>query len=308
MKKIHSAEQHHSNIKVSVIVTTYRREEYLYRALLSVAEQTYPNIEIIIVDDNAQADWNDKVRFIVGQVRDHSDFPVKCIVNPENCGSAASRNIGIAAAVGLYITFLDDDDVYLPDKIEKQLNDMLQVNADYGITDLYLYNQKDELTDKRIRWYIEDTDKDSLLRYHAKYHMTGTDTFMFKTDYLRAIGGFLERDVGDEFYLMERAILGNGMICYSEHCCVKAYVHTGSETGLSSGQGKIDGENMLYREKKKYFNMMTYRDRRYIAMRHYAVLAFAYFRAGQYVRFFANGMHSFLISPVNCIRLLQGKR
>lgn len=111
-------------------------------------------------------------------------------MNDFNKGSAETRNIGINAANGEYITFLDDDDVYLPDKIKKQVEFMEVGEYDYSITDLILYNENDKEIDKRIRSYIKDMSSLSLMTYHLKYHMTGTDTMMFRKEYLTEIGGF----------------------------------------------------------------------------------------------------------------------
>lgn len=294
-----------NDILVSVIVATYHRENELYNALLSLAQQTYDSIEIIVVDDNAEKEWNNKVSAVVEKVRECCPFPLHYIVNQTNKGSAKTRNIGIEAASGAYITFLDDDDMYLAGKIEKQLADMLLECADFGLTDLILYDQNGSVIDKRIRNYIKDTKKEELMRYHLLYHMTGTDTLMFKTEYLKKIGGFPENDVGDEFYLMMEAILNGGKIAYSRGCYVKAYVHTGDNGGLSSGQGKIDGENALFIEKKKYFNDLKETDIKYIKTRHYAVIAFAELRRRSYVSFFKNAVMSFVCSPADCLRILS---
>ena len=113
---------------------------------------------------------------------------------------------------------------------------------DYSITDLTLYNESDKEIDRRIRSYIKQTDPKALKNYHLKYHMTGTDTMMFRKEYLIQIGAFAPINVGDEFYLMERAIVGGGRFGYFSGCEIKAYIHTGTD-GLSSGDGKIKGEN-----------------------------------------------------------------
>ncbi len=293
---------------VSVVVATYRREKELKNALASLAEQTYPNMEIVLVDDNGIAEWNEKVAEIVAAFR--SQFPevsLQYIVNDPNQGSAKTRNIGIEAAGGEYITFLDDDDVYLPEKVARQVTFMEEKDCDYSITDLHLFNEKDQLTDKRIRSYIKETTVDALQRYHLLHHITGTDTMMFRKDYLMQIGGFAPIDVGDEYYLMQRAIEGGGKFGYLPDCDVKAYVHTG-EGGLSSGEGKIKGENALYAYKKKYFGSIAAKDRRYIRMRHYAVLAFAYLRLGKYMKCMKNCVIAGLISPIGCLKILKDSR
>lgn len=287
---------------VSVVIATYRRVESLKKAITSVISQSYSDIEIIVVDDNADKEWNLKVETVVNSFKN-----IIYIQNEVNKGSAETRNVGIRLSKGEYITFLDDDDLYLPDKVSHQLNCMISESADYSITDLYLYNESDKLIDRRIRDYIKDTTPDSLLKYHLMYHITGTDTMMFRKNYLLKIGGFPPINVGDEFYLMKEAICGGGKFIYVPGCNVKAYVHTG-EGGLSSGDSKINGENKLYDYKKEYFNRIDRSTQRYIKMRHHAVLAFAEMRRRRYGAFLKEGIQAFFIAPSQCIRLLSNRK
>lgn len=290
---------------VSVVVATYKREAELKNALESLAKQTYPNMEIVLVDDNGNDEWNSKVSETVEVFRNrYPKIKLECIVNNSNQGSSKTRNIGIHSANGDYITFLDDDDIYLPDKIRKQVEFMETNQCDYSITDLILYNEDDKKINRRIRSYIKETTVESLRLYHLKYHMTGTDTIMFKKEYLIQIGGFASIDVGDEFYLMQRAIEEGGKFGYLPGCDIKAYVHTG-DGGLSSGDGKIKGENALYEYKKTFFNQLEAGDIRYIKMRHYAVIAYAELRRKNYVKFISNAMKSFFASPCNFFTILK---
>lgn len=292
---------------VSVIVATYRRDGDLKNALASLATQTYSDMEIVIVDDNGNEEWNCKVADIVNSFcRSHPELAVQYIVNSPNQGSAKTRNIGIEAAEGEYITFLDDDDVYLPDKLKKQVEFMKNGGYDYSITDLYLYNEDGKEIDRRVRSYIKDTSLGALRMYHLKYHMTGTDTMMFTKEYLQKIGGFAPIDVGDEFYLMHRAIEGGGSFGYLPGCEIKAYVHTG-EGGLSSGEGKIKGENALYAYKKTLFNQLRPEDVRYIKMRHFAVIAYAQLRRKNYAGFVWNALKSFVVSPIGFFKILKDR-
>lgn len=291
---------------VSVVVATYKRENDLKRALESLAVQSYPNIEIVLVDDNGETLWNKKVLNVVDEFR--KKFPtvfLNYIVNNPNQGSAKTRNIGIEASHGDYITFLDDDDVYMNDKIKKQEEFMEKGDYDYSITDLILYNKEDKVVDRRIREYIDDTSVSSLRLFHLKYHMTGTDTMMFKKEYLTRIGGFDLIDVGDEFFLMQKAIEAGGKFGYLPGCDVKAYVHTGDNGGLSSGESKINGEKALYNYKKNYFNKLATKDVQYIKMRHYAVIAYAELRRKQYMRFVCNALKSFFSSPYGFFLMLK---
>lgn len=292
---------------VSVIVATYRREESLVRALESLAVQTFQSFEIVLVDDNDDLQWNEKVRAITDTfVSTHKGIILKHLENNPNLGSAKARNAGIAVAEGQYITFLDDDDLYLPNKIQRQLSFMQEKDFDYSVTDLSLFNDKDQLIDRRTRSYIRETSKDALQRYHLMYHLTGTDTMMFKKSYLKQIGCFAPIDVGDEYYLIQRAIDGNGKFGYLPCCDIKAYVHTG-DGGLSSGDGKIEGENALYTYKKQFFNRVSAKDVRYIKMRHYAVLAFTEIRRKKWDGFVKNAACSFFCAPIQCVRLLRNR-
>ena len=101
---------------------------------------------------------------------------------------------------------------------------------------------------------------------------------------------------------MERAIRGGGSFGCLDRCDVKAYVHTG-EGGLSSGQGKIDGENRLYDYKKQFFGELDGKSVRYIRMRHHAVLAFAFIRQRKMLKFVKEAFLAFASAPVACVDL-----
>ncbi len=290
---------------VSVVVATYRRDEILQRALVSIANQTYKSFEIILVDDNDDIEWNSRVGNIVSEFKKkYPEVAIKYIVNSPNLGSAKTRNVGIDAASGELVTFLDDDDIYLPENLEKQVENMLAEAADFGISDLDLYYEDETLCERRIRSFITSTEKADLIRYHLMYHLAGTDTMIFKREYLEKIGKFDPIDIGDEFYLMFKAIENGGKFTYMKGCYVKAYVHRG-EGGLSSGDGKIEGENKLHEFKLKHFNTLSKNDQNYIITRHFSVIAFAELRRRHYPAFAKNALKAFFISPVNCLKILK---
>ena len=184
---------------------------------------------------------------------------------------------------------------------------MLENDADYSITDLALYNEKDKLVELRKRDYIKNTAHEKLFQYHLMYHMTGTDTLMFKKEYLTKIGKFDPIDVGDEFYLMSKAILGKGRFLYVPKCEVKAYVHSAGG-GLSSGDAKIDGENRLYDYKKKYFAELSKDARNYIKMRHHLVLGLAYAKERNWCRFIKEGVSAVLTDYKSCISVVMNRK
>lgn len=110
--------------KVSVIIPTYKRAKMLERAINSVLNQTYPNIEVIVVDDNdPDTDYRTETKQIMKKYNNISK--VKYIKHNKNKNGAAARNTGIKHSTGELLSFLDDDDWYVENKIEAQVSFLL---------------------------------------------------------------------------------------------------------------------------------------------------------------------------------------
>jgi glycosyltransferase involved in cell wall biosynthesis len=101
------------NLNISVIVTAYNSEKYIRRSLTSVLAQTYTDFELIVVNDGS----SDETKNII-----ESEFPKAILINKKNGGPSSSRNAGINAATGGYIAFLDADDYWDSNKLEKQVS------------------------------------------------------------------------------------------------------------------------------------------------------------------------------------------
>lgn len=105
---------------VSVVIPTYQRAELLNRAIDSVLNQTYPNIECIVVNDNIPNDEYSKVLYgLLEKYKSDSRFVF--LEQEKHINGAEARNCGIRNAKGEYIAFLDDDDWWKPEKIERQV-------------------------------------------------------------------------------------------------------------------------------------------------------------------------------------------
>ncbi len=98
---------------ISCIIPTKNRPELLLRAVRSVIEQTYQKIEVIVIDDSTDS--------LTQQTLRQSPLPVRYIKNEQSKGASYSRNIGLLEAKGDIISFLDDDDSWMPEKIATQL-------------------------------------------------------------------------------------------------------------------------------------------------------------------------------------------
>jgi len=111
--------------KISVIIPTHNRPELLRAAINSVLNQTYQDFEIIVVDDGLER-RADKV------VESFNDERIKYIQHSEEKGGSAARNTGIRASQGEFIAFLDDDDQWLPEKLEIQMAKFENTPSDVG--------------------------------------------------------------------------------------------------------------------------------------------------------------------------------
>lgn len=138
---------------ISIIMPVYNAECYLNQAISSCLNQSYQNIELILIDDGSV----DKSIEIINNII-NKDNRVKLFFTPTNQGPATARNIGLEKAQGDYITFLDSDDFIANDKLEKQLNFMLQNNllmthGNYTFCDLKGNKIKSVTTSKKIRLF-----------------------------------------------------------------------------------------------------------------------------------------------------------
>lgn len=293
----------YSTPKVSVVVPTYKREiKYLSRAIKSIENQTYNDIEIIIVDDNpSESSYRDEVSNYMEKF--NRDKRYVYLRNAKNVGGSISRNNGINVASGEYITFLDDDDEYLPGKIENQVNYMIEENIDMSFTDLKLVSANKKVLDYRSYSDLKNFEKETLLNYHITRHLTGTPTFMYKTEKLKEIGGFENAKMGQEFYLMLRTIEKNISIGYLNKCDVLAYRH--NDGGISQGKNKIEGEKNLYNFKKKYLSKLNKREKMFVHFRHNAVMVVAYKRNKEYIKAIFSGIKMVVSSPIDFITELK---
>ncbi len=113
---------------VSIIMPSYNAEKYIENAINSVLQQTYEHWELLIVDDRS----SDRTVEIIS---DFSDDRIRFFQNETNCGAAISRNRALREAKGRWIAFLDSDDIWHPEKLERQLSFMRENHYAFTFTD-----------------------------------------------------------------------------------------------------------------------------------------------------------------------------
>ena len=132
------------DFKVSVIIPTYNRGNLIIKSIKSVLNQTFKNLEVIVIDDGS----SDNTEHLVNKI---TDKRLKYVKLSSNKGSSNARNIGIKNANGQFISFQDSDDIFYPNKIEKQLQniinrnsilDFCKINVIYNSTYSYLIPNK----------------------------------------------------------------------------------------------------------------------------------------------------------------------
>lgn len=246
---------------VSVIVPTYKRKETLESALESIMKQTYENLEIIVVDDNGAGSVEQKsVEAIMEQYKENSR--IKYVKNERNMGGAVARNIGIQEAKGEYLAFLDDDDTYYPEKIEKQLKVFLDSDSDKlalvycDVEHVGKNNHVDCVIRKRYKGncLYEAIEDDCL---------ASTSMWLVKKSLLESVGNFsivpCKQDSTVILKLLEK---GYEVDFVPEILC--SYHNVAGIVRISLGPKKVEGELMFYDACRKLYDRMTPKQIRYI--------------------------------------------
>lgn len=167
--------------KVSIIIPTYKTNDSLARAINSCINQTYKNIEIIVVDDNKpNSDYRKHAEKILNDYKKYSN--IKYIKNTDNKNGSYSRNNGVKNSSGSWIAFLDDDDFYSEEKIERQINKVYECNADFCVC-YYFRNNKIVTFDEKT-----DYSYDLLMNLKAPQ----TSSFFIKREKFDELNGFDE--------------------------------------------------------------------------------------------------------------------
>lgn len=160
-----------SNELVSVIVPVYKVEDYLRVCVDSLTNQTYRNIEIILVDDKSP----DKSGKLCDELA-LKDQRIKVIHKAKNEGLNMARKTGFDVSTGKYITFLDSDDYFRVDAIEKSLTELLNNNADVVVYGTQEFNdtEKPTITDAKSETKILTTKKQRVnYAFHGGENLPG---------------------------------------------------------------------------------------------------------------------------------------
>lgn len=203
--------------KVSVIIPSYNRYDTLLRAIDSVKSQTHKNIEIIVINDHS-AD----IRYYENKIDDivwiNLEENSKKVVGKPCVGYV--RNFGINRSSGDYIAFLDDDDVWLPNKIEIQLKCMLKHNIDMCCSDGYkMYGVCDlNKIDEKFKFSITDKEYDMSLLKMNDYPEIITRKINKKRNIIYCSSTIVNKSIIKKAGLMKHVRIGKEDYSYWQEC------------------------------------------------------------------------------------------
>lgn len=156
---------------VSIIMPAYNSEDFIIETIQSVIKQTYENWELLIIDDCS----TDRTQEIIKDFAE-SDKRVKYHRLTENSGAATARNTAIDLAQGKYLAFLDSDDLWYPQKLDKQINFMEANGYDFTCTNYTKIDENSSFLDKTITAH-KKLDYDGLLK-----ECPGNSTVIYNAD------------------------------------------------------------------------------------------------------------------------------
>lgn len=225
------------NFLVSVITPAYNCELFIEYTIESVINQTYKNWEMIIVNDCSTDNT-----FDILKKYSEKDNRIKIINLNKNVGVSEARNIAIRNAVGKYIAFLDSDDLWTSEKLEKQVmfmedNKYLFTFTDYGFIDHNNYR-----LEKVVVAPLEVKYKDAL-----KGNSIPCLTVMINKE---AVNEIYFKNIGHEDYATWLAILKNGVNAYSLNCKLAYYRRHNNSLSSNKIKSIIWTWNIYYNNEK----------------------------------------------------------
>jgi len=228
---------------VTVICLCYNHERFVREALDSVFNQTYSNIQVIVVDDASTDGSKEEIKKTIENYSDPLFLPLD-----KNVGNCKAFNRGLSHATGKYIIDFATDDVMIPDRIEKQVASFEALDPDYGILfsdsiyideqGEFLFNHTESLLQKGMIKTVPEDDvfKDVLERYFIS-----SPSMMIRTEVLRLMNGYDEGLVYEDFDLWIRASR-NYKFAYLNERLTKVRK---SKTSMSAGWYKKGDRQLL---------------------------------------------------------------
>ena len=238
---------------VSAVVTTCRRpKEIVLRAVKSIIGQTYPHMEIIVVDDSGNDyDGREEVKKAVLGLKDFTDKEIFYFENETRSGACVARNVGLDNCHGEFVAFLDDDDEWRFDKIEKLIS---AFTSDAVMIYSNCFSVSDQTGERKVSRDYKEFRSGYIYPQLIDHNYIGsTSNPLIRTLSLKAIGGFdpLMRSAQD--YDVWLRLSKTGEIIFLNEPLTIYHVHAG-ERITADPQKRIDGLERLNEKNAEYLN------------------------------------------------------
>lgn len=255
--------------RVSVVIPTFNRERYVRGALESVLKQTFRDLEIIVCDDGS----TDKTVEIVRSIRNDAGLPFRIEMLPFNLGVSAARNKAISLAKGEWIAFLDSDDSWKVDKLEKQVA-FLDDHPDFIGVGCNFENVQSggSLSSQYGPYYFPDASSELFQLLYDCY--ITTSCFMVKKDTLILAGLFdlsLKNSEDRDLWWRLPAL---GRIGYINEPLVRYRIHDASVSKRRSGESCKTYIPVVEKTLWYYKDSLTVQERRKIMSRSHLMVAY----------------------------------
>lgn len=263
--------------KITIIMPTYKRSKHIKTSIESCLNQSYKNIELIIIDDNdPQSDERQKTEEIINSFKDKR---IKYLKMEKNSGACLARNKGLFSSTGQYVTFLDDDDEYYEkDSLKKSLGYMVKNNYDMIFGNLYMYNDENPKKSYYLKYKKDfEFNRKSLLTKHLVDIISGGISFMYKRDVLIQLNGFVNIPASQEYILLFNTIINDYKIGYFDHvCAIGHYYDNGPK--ITGSLKAIEAKKEVIKIIKPYLREISLCNRRKVMYRLNAFIFIGYLR------------------------------
>ncbi len=241
---------------VSVIIPTYNRAEYVTRAIESVLGQTYLDHEIIVIDDGS----TDNTKQALEPYFDKITY-----ISQANAGPSAARNKGIEAAKGRWLAFLDSDDTWRPNKLERQLAECTGLNADLSFHDMTCSFSQPEMiipswnefinNERNMRPFITGILHDAYTHMMMSGHVFLTPTFIVKREVINNVGRYNNDLRTSEDLELYFKLAARYPVAYVAEVLATVIVNRDVSSDNSTGSCRVLNKEAIYIDRIKAIRM-----------------------------------------------------
>ena len=228
---------------VTFVVTSYNYEKYILKTIESIKAQTYKNIEIIVVDDYS----TDKSRELLEQISD-----ITLIKNKKNIGQLASMMKGLELAQGQFVSFIDSDDVLMPDYAQNHIRVHLQTSVAFTSCQIAEIGENDEIhtmnsiSSPQELFESENSDFTIVKKHFGGWHWSPNSSAMFRKASIELMLNYKNTDAWricpDKFLFNFAHLIGGSAIINKPLIAYRRHKNNAGSCTLVTGNKKLHSD------------------------------------------------------------------